>query len=309
MDKGYIEFISKYIPSKTMREKIVTNNHVFSEREMAAIIWNSRNPLPEKHEDLRNIAEKTYDEILKKQIQERVEYDQDALELFKSNVGGFVYAFSIHEDYFDDDGKFEGVEEYIQGYYGTCETVYRNGYRKDCVFDILKYQIIYEDTVIIRSRNLSSPWFEPDEDNQVEESDCEGNSVGRIEYDKNGRIIACDTGELPKERLIRVNPLNNKRFENAFVVYPNPFKENDHVKIVESEILCKRGVDGWVETSPEEWGQLAKRSYSEDAIEDFSDATLIVRYWDEDRQTWDFSHVTPSCLETIEEHCNNYTYE
>lgn len=114
---------------------------------------------------------------------------------------------------------------------------------------------------MIRSRNLSSPWFEPDEDKQVEESDCEGNSVGRIEYDKNGRIIACDSDELPKERLIRVNPLNNKRFENAFVVYPNPFSENDHVKIVESEILCERGVDGWVETSPEEWGHLAKRSY------------------------------------------------
>lgn len=301
MTKEYAAFIEKYIPSSTFKDKITKIGHAFSDREMAAIIWNSRQDLPGKHEDLRRIAEKTYDEVLKKQIEERIAYDQDALELFRNNDGGFVYALDIHEEYFDENGKFERTEKYIQGYYGTCEIAYRNGCRKGCFFDILKYQIIYEDTVIIRSRNISSPWFEPDEDKQVEESNIEGNSIGRIEYDKKGQIIACESDELPKERLIRVNPLDNRRFENAFVIYPNPFKENDHVKIVESEIICERGVSGWVETSSEEWRQLVIRSCSEDSIEDYSDATLVVRYWDEDRRVWNYGHIAPSCLELIDE--------
>ena len=58
---------------------------------------------------------------------------------------------------------------------------------------------------------------------------------------------------------------------------------------------------GWVDTSPEEWRELVIKSYSEDAIVDYSDAALTVRYWDEVRQTWDYSHVAPSCLELIEE--------
>ncbi len=301
MTKEYADFIEKYIPSSTFKDKTTKSGHAFSDSEMAAIIWNSRKSLPEKHEDLCRIAEKTYDEILKKQIEERIEYDQDALKLFRNNEGGFVYALNIHEDYFDEDDKLDGTEEYIQGYYGTCETAYRNGCRKGCFFDILKYQIIYEDTEIIRSRNISSPWFEPDEDKQVEESDAEGNSIGRIEYDRKGQIIGCGSDELPKERLIRMNPLDNRRFENAFVVYPNPFKENDRVKIVESEIICERGVSGWVETSPEEWRQLIIKSCSEDAFEDYSDATLVVRYRDEDRQIWKYAHVAPSCLELIDE--------
>ncbi len=75
-----MEFLNKFIPSETVREKILNIEHIFSDREQAAIIWNSPTILTEKHKELMVIAGSTTDNTLRQQIFERLEYDLDTLE-------------------------------------------------------------------------------------------------------------------------------------------------------------------------------------------------------------------------------------
>ena len=51
MDKEYEAFLSKFIPSKDTRAKIIEVGHQFSDWDRAAIIWNSDIPLAGSTED------------------------------------------------------------------------------------------------------------------------------------------------------------------------------------------------------------------------------------------------------------------
>lgn len=304
-----MEFLNKFIPSETVREKILNIEHIFSDREQAAIIWNSPAILKEKHKELMVIAGSTTDDTLRQQIFERLEYDHDTIECIKNNPGGFIYALRVHEEYSSDekDGIIEIIPEQ-EGYYCAYDKAYKDGCLKNLAFDILKYQLILEDTAIIRARSYTSPLIEPDEGKQIEEEDCPGASVGEIRFDKQGRILSCSTYELSKERDLLVKTLSNKRFENAFVPFPNPFKTYDHVKVIQSGELCREGATGWISTSDQDWEEEKVRASQEDAYHDWSDAVLFIDYWDEETLTWRNGPTSIHCLERInDDYCNSYT--
>ena len=304
----YNGFIERYIPSEDMKETVREQQFAFSDREKAAIVWNSSFPMHEKHEDLKTIAELTSDYTLKQQISERLEYDNDALECFKKNSGDIVYALTVYEEYPSIEGESIEIEKNNQGFFGSYDVAYKTGISTNCRFEIEKHQIINENTEIIKGRNHTSPLMQPDEEKQIEEVDGTGHPVGNIEFDKQGRILNLYTVELSKERDLLVNTLSNKRFENAFVAFPNPFKLNDHVMVVQSGELCREGEIGWIGTSEQDWEEQATRARQEDAYHDWSDASLIVDYWDEESLTWRYGHLNIHCLERIEDHyCNSYT--
>ena len=111
----------------------------------------------------------------------------------------------------------------------------------------------------------------------------------RITYDAHGEIITYYSNELSKDRYIAINTLSNKRFENAYVVIPNPFEYGDRVTFRNSEKL------GTIATRKEQWNSLIRKGIQTDSIFDWSDASVVVE-WDDGSH----SHINPIYLRKID---------
>ena len=103
-------FVEKYIPSMDVRKQIESDNWIFSDRDKAAIIWNSDKPYSIKHADLIRIMNETDNQTLKGQISERIRFDAIAFRCFDKNRRGFVYVANTNE--------FPG-EDNIIGYFDS----------------------------------------------------------------------------------------------------------------------------------------------------------------------------------------------
>lgn len=281
-------FIEKYIPSSDVRRMIRESSHSFSDWERAAIIWNSHAPLPDKWEELQIIAEETTDAKLHEQICERLAYDREAYRVFKNNTEGFVYTVNSY---------WLEVNEEETPIFGNSEIAYREGCR--CCggsdFEVEKNQVINENTEIMKVRGILSPLLETDEERQMEEYDTCGVGIATCWYNKDGELMSLWSCELPKEQDQRVNALGKDRFENRFVVFPNPFEKDEKVRIIKPG--NRYGLSAWIRESQKTWEERIKRACSEDGIEDYSDASLMVEYWDESNRRWAHDHINPIYLE------------
>lgn len=272
-------FEEKYIPSKDVRVKIGSEKWVFSDRDKATIIWNAEKQLPQKYADLIKIMQETDDKILKEQISERIRYEAIALKLFSENKEGFVY---VAKDCCIG-------EETINGYFSTMELAYDAGKREGKSFTIEKHQIIGEDTVKIKQWSMLSPILTEDVDKQIEEIDIPGSPVASMTYDEKGVLTDFCSYEGSKEDTLLVDSLGRHRFENAYVVLPNPFELGEYVRLVGDTMI------GRVDVSQEEWSKCVKRALEPDALDDYFDASIIVRYNDQ----WEHSHLNPLYLERV----------
>ena len=272
-------FVEKYIPSRDVRAKIESDNWSFSDRDKAAIIWNSDRVHSMKYADLIEIMRGTGDEVLRTQISERLRYDAVALSLFDEQRLGFVYATNTNE--------YPG-EDCIIGYFASAKLAYEAGIKDDCSFKIEKFQIIGEDTVRMKQWSVVSPILAKDLDKQIEEIDIPGSPVAALEYDDKGMLIDYWSYEVSKEDKLLIDSLGRHRFENAYVVIPNPFEIGEFVKIIGTEII------GRVDVSQEDWEKYVEKALSENAIEDYSDASIVIRY-----DELDHDHVSPIYLEKV----------
>lgn len=274
-------FVEKYIPSKDVRAKIESDNWTFSDRDKAAIIWNTEKMLSERYADLIKIMQETDDEILKGQISERIRYDAVAFKLFDENRQGFVYATNTYE--------YPG-EEYIIGYFASAELAYEAGKREGFAFKIEKFQIIGEDTVKMKQWSVVSPILVKEIDKQIEELDIPGSPVAALEYDADGKLIDYWSYEVSKEDKHLVDSLGRHRFENAYVVLPNPFELGEYVRFIGTTEI------GRVDVSQEDWARYVKKAQEPDAIDDYSDASITIRY---NYDKWAHNHLSPLYLERV----------
>lgn len=272
-------FEEKYIPSKDVRVKIESEKWVFSDRDKATIIWNAEKQMPEKYADLIKIMQKTDNRILKEQISERIRYDAVALRLFSESKEGIVY---VAKDCCIG-------EETIIGYFSTMELAYDAGRREGKPFTIEKHQIIGEDTVKIKQWSMLSPILTEDVDKQIEELDIPGSPVASVTYDEKGVLNDFWSYEGSKEDTLLVDSLGRHRFENAYVVLPNPFELGEYVRLVGDTMI------GQVDVSQEEWIRNVNRALEPDAIDDYFDASITVRY----NGKWAHSHLNPLYLERV----------
>lgn len=294
MDKKYEYFINKFIPSADMREKIFETEHVFSDFEMASIIWNSDTVLSDKHAELFKIATFTEDTLLRDQIKERITYDMDALGAFEKNSDGFVYILDVHE-YKD--------EESIHGYFKKSKLAYDEGLLCGSGFAITKHQFIDEGDERVKGRIHISPLLRPKEEEQIDEVCFVDGIIAGIDYDIKGNVKSYYSYELPKERALKVESKSGKRFENRFVSFPDIYEKNEKIRIK------REGNDidettGWIRGSSLNVKKNKYNAESEEVI-DYSDSSLIIDFWDEDILEWDHYHVVPIYIERVkEELCN-----
>lgn len=98
--------IEKIIISKDVCNYLEKKGHVFSDFEMATLIYNSRTDMYERLDSLRQVAKNTENLDLKQQIKETIQYENCRIEKMKSNTGEYVYKLEIWEE---ADGEYQGA--------------------------------------------------------------------------------------------------------------------------------------------------------------------------------------------------------
>ena len=84
-----------YIKSKDVRAHITCTGLQFSDSEIGTLIFHSGMPYHELHRALKELAEKTTDQELCRQIGERIAYDERCRELFRTNDGSFFFEVCV----------------------------------------------------------------------------------------------------------------------------------------------------------------------------------------------------------------------
>lgn len=101
----------KYIKSKDVRAYIKRTGLQFSDGEVGTLLFHSGMPYHELHCALKELAERTADQELRRQIEERIAYDERCSEIFRTNDGSFFFAVSV------DAGSKECEYDEIIGYF------------------------------------------------------------------------------------------------------------------------------------------------------------------------------------------------
>ena len=186
----------EFIPSRDVREYAARIGRVFTDFEKAAIIYRQKKPYQITKPELLKISEGTADENLKKQITERLTFEDERRRPFWEETDGFVY-------------ELKAITRH--GVYKTPQAAY------DCAMSV-KAEDRFE--FIIFKRKIM---------NSVDEYDIHNDEYSRCEFDKDGNEtdFACWWNSRPEGFRIE----DKTRFENAVVDIPNPFHIDDKVVV------------------------------------------------------------------------------
>ncbi|MCR4634656.1 MAG: hypothetical protein K5754_00350 [Butyrivibrio sp.] len=275
------DFVERYIPSPEVKELIKKENIEFSDANRATIIFNSGLTLFELHRELKKIADNTADDRLREQIGERIAYDLNALKLFTDDRGGYVYQLFI------------GNESYGDGFFSNVKPAIEMGKAVKKEFSIEKHQIISDPENVRPMKVIDTAWIEPEPSNRVHRHIMPGAPLAGIRFDKKGLITDYYSCERSDEEDIRIEGCSAERFEYSYVVIPNPYEKGDRVRFVDD-----KGKAGIVDVSQEDWRRHVEKALKPGAREDYSDASITVRYpeWE-----YDHDHINPIYLEKVYE--------
>ena len=252
-----------FIPSKDVRAYMQRTGFTFSDRDLASVIFQSYLPLAQRHEALEQLAQRSADSELCRQIGERIAYDRRATERFAENDGRFLYQLLLAE---------EGVPT---GFFSQAAAAREAGLEKARPFSIHKYR--FQDTAF------------PAEEASTAAAG-HGLLAGMV-YKADGTLSTCWSYEMsPEEEALVKGP---QRFEERFVALPNPFQRGDIVRLVEDP-----GTLGVVESSREDWDELVKAARAGSKKLDCFDATLQVEILNDDG-TFGHDHISPLGLEWV----------
>ena len=246
------------IPSESIRKYVVDTGYIFSDWSKAALLYHNRAiDYDTKDVFLRNIAENTGDEKLKKQILWYLDYTKKLLEQIRNNTARkYVYLLG---DIAENDKKM---------LFFDYDIAYEYGKKAGVRFCIEKYRLITEL---------------PDENGTREDDDdyCEDSTVYFDE--KGGIVYISDSVYMPEED-------EDDYFGFLFYRVPNPFERGDVVKLVNTDMY------GVVECSQEDWNEYAGEKPLRGLTRDYSDVQIRVAILDESG-TFYHEHINPVNLE------------
>ena len=107
--------IAEVYQIKGCRAYIKRTGLQFSDSEVGTLLFHSGMPYHELHCALKELAERTADQELRRQIEERIAYDELYVYLFRTNDGSFFFAVSV------DAGSKECEYDEIIGYFASVE--------------------------------------------------------------------------------------------------------------------------------------------------------------------------------------------
>lgn len=259
--------MEQYIPSKDMRNYLDKINFRFSDPEKATIIYNSNICLQRVHEELKKIAKTTEDEVLRKQIEERLDWDLNSIKMLKMNQGGFFYSLEVFDTW---DNEYEN-----EGYYTTFEAAKLTAEK-------------FARKYIITKSKLYDKEMEPEnEDINPEVGAVAFNATGELDY---------FWSEAVAQKEWTANRIERKsRFEEHYISFPHPFQRGDIVKNVltdEVGIIADIPVLEEDDINDDNNGLLDRLL----SCRDYSDASIRIEFLMEDGQ-FRHEHVLPIYLE------------
>lgn len=267
-----------FIPSRTVREYAGRTRHLFSDMDIATILyhtlpWSGRAPA------LRELAARTEDVALRKQIEERLAYEELLRERFEANDGSFFYAVAVED----------GADGITAGHYASARAALAAGRAGERPFCVSKYQLADLRRELITPKARFNPCLCPGP--QARAEPYFGWPVAEYRYDAEGALRSRWSEEATPEERDRVEDWGSARFEERFLFLPNPFEKGD--------IVCMTGCPdqvGVVETSQESWKKFLERVRTNARGEDFCDASITVEFLTEDGE-FSHGHIPPILLE------------
>lgn len=174
----------------------------FTDSQQATIIWNSDLPKSEILDALQEIADRSTDEVLKKQIQERLAVEAEYKRLFYENDSRYFFIFVP-----DDEDEWES-----------------------CYFSTLDAAIVYGKDHSRKTFKIVKESFMDRFDGSAENNDSDPMYIGgQAQYTKDGVLLEC---RCYTERIcISFSHPDPSRFEDAYIPLQNPFELGDIVKI------------------------------------------------------------------------------
>lgn len=274
------------IDSKYTREKYKELGIEFTDWQKATIIWNK----PMNHQEcinaLKELAEKTFDVELQKQIRERVKYEEKQLTYIMENPNNdYVYIVRNAKDNCDYGVfyKFDTALVHARKYAKEDE-------EKMCIY---KIQIVKGEG--IPTRTTYSRW-NPNlfpEKKEIEEYEREYSDgvVGRVTISTDGEICVWWSVETTMEEDMVVDTFDVNRFETKFIKLPYVHEAGMIVKYTLS------GEIGVLATGKEDWDEFLDRV----------DKGLYVDYFDKSHEVfflkekgyWSHDHLCPLLLEKV----------
>lgn len=88
------------------------------------------------------------------------------------------------------------------------------------------------------------------------------------------------------------NTPNTTALKKNMFRLPNPFEKGDRVQLIGTDLI------GTVAVSQEDWKKYVGKALAPNAVEDWVDASITVRYpWDK----WSHDHINPMFLSKVKE--------
>ena len=268
-------------PSKCVRKYLVEKKHIFTDYEMATIIWNSKNCLSKKFDMLEELAVNTDDVTLKLQIKECVEFEQAKAERFMRNdENNYVY---VVKDTTDICWVFFANAATAIAYIRTKQPDIEEYYRLE------KQLIIKGDEVPKVKSNIRFNHNITDNIIQDTLTEYDAEPVSCMCFDKQGEVENIYSNEMLL--VSEIDEYDKNRFENAFVEipYPEHFDKGLPVKYVLS------GQYGIIGTSRDEWNSFIRR-VENGLYVDYYDMAITVYFLNE-KGYWVHDHINPIYLE------------
>lgn len=259
--------IMKLIPS----QDIAKTRWTFSDRDQAAILFNLTGlTLTEKTAYLQELGSQTKDQVLAKEIEERLEADAEIKTVFFRHAPGTFYMVTA-----------DACDEIPLGYYTGVEDAVQRGKQEGGAFEVYKYHLIgMPDTPPVWGRGHWNPYFLKTERSQEEpklpDDDRDDCWLGCAGFNEQGELCSISSREalsIGETAWVEL-AFSPQRFEHTYVKLPNPFELGDIVQVVAGSMKGRRGV---VETSREEWARFQVR-VGEGLYADFSDVCITVEF-------------------------------
>ena len=268
------------VPSQWMKKCFEEIDFAFTDFQKATLIWNAPGRLRQEILDaLEELSEETRDETLRRQINERLDYEKKAFEIFIHNQTG-KYVYVVEDMKYESCGFFIGYDralKYAKKYMQTYELKCR----------INKQLIVATDADEI----VRNPWRgNPNLGFETEEY-CvyDGTAVASVTLNMSGEIEQFSSYELPEEEKI-VDSYQMERFEYHFIKMPCPLQAGTPVKDI------RNGSYYVLEEGEADWNRYLDRINEKKWYVDFSDIQMIC-YKLTESGIWSHVHINPLYLE------------
>lgn len=271
-----------YIEAKYTKDRYEEVGFKLKDSYKATIIWNKTTlSYGDKIAALKKLAKKSLDMLLKKQIKERVNYEEMILTRFKEcDDRKTLY---VVKDYRDED---------IYGFFSKYDTALMQAKKvgnEDEIDMMIEKHIVVTGDIIPVVKNIGR--LNPNLFSDVEETfeDYCGVPVASMHLNSKGDVMSLWSDELPEEEK-KVDSYDIKRFEFQFFSVPYIHHKGLPVKNIIT------GEYGILETSKEEWDVFLER-VKKGLYVDYSDIVHTV-YCLTERGYWSHNHWNPMEMET-----------